>query len=326
MHHPDSGELLGYIRFVKRSGKLEITNFKAGLELQNLNLGGTTKQGNNQVAGTHGEGFKVAALVFLREKHSVRVTATSHTWTFAMQGTINPMLVCRVRKPATESLGKWRVDYGKKVAEGVERDLEANIWEDVSFTVSKAWGGGGKAIYSDDFRKWLAVTLDINPPDPKDIIQTDAGDLLLDPRFHGRVFLKGLRLLHNKSTDKQYQFGYNLLSGRVNRDRESMADPVEEGKLLTAIWASAIKGRGDKIIPQYIQLFKDHPACCDIRLAKRTLSGSTAQAIWRYMEKTANGRFYFDERAGHKVRLIHSVPFNPMLTILNRPPIESSVA
>ncbi|KAL1953003.1 hypothetical protein VTO42DRAFT_3774 [Malbranchea cinnamomea] len=297
LHHPLTEELLGYIRFNKRSGKLEITNFKAQLELQNLSLGGTTKTGDDRVAGTHGEGFKVAALVLLREQHAVQIFASSHIWTFGMSNSKNPTLFCRVRKPAGDTVSKARIEYGLKVAENVPREMEANIWEDVSFVVSK--GRGGRAISTPTFREWLKVTLDIHTPAVEDVIQTDHGDLILDPRFKGRVFLKGLQLLQNRASGKQYQYSYNLISGRVNRDRESMADPEEEGRILTVIWSGAIAGRGDSIIPRYLDLFRDHPTSCDVRFAPQYLSQATAEAIWRYLKKVGTGRFYYNEQEGY---------------------------
>lgn len=73
--HPNPRKLLGYIRFKKIPGSVELTNFQAHVTRHNLKLGGTTKRNARNVAGMHGEGLKIAALVLLREEHRVRITS-----------------------------------------------------------------------------------------------------------------------------------------------------------------------------------------------------------------------------------------------------------
>lgn len=56
---------------------MELTNFNAALEIQHLNLGRTTKRHDSKTAGTHREGFKVAALVMARENREIRIASLS---------------------------------------------------------------------------------------------------------------------------------------------------------------------------------------------------------------------------------------------------------
>jgi hypothetical protein len=44
---------------------------------------------------------------------------------------------------------------------------------------------------------------------PKEIIKISHGDLILDKRFSGRMYLKGL-FLGSSTTSKNLNFGYNL--------------------------------------------------------------------------------------------------------------------
>lgn len=60
-------QCLGFIRFKGRDhiGTVEITNLKATLQPWHLLIGGTEKRGEEDQAGAHGEGLKLAALVWM---------------------------------------------------------------------------------------------------------------------------------------------------------------------------------------------------------------------------------------------------------------------
>jgi hypothetical protein len=96
-YRDEPGELLGFIRYSKAKGTLELTNFKAQLERKALDLGFTTKREKKQLAGTHGEGFKVASLVMLRGGHQVRYEASKYRWTFRFDGSKSDQLYCEFR-------------------------------------------------------------------------------------------------------------------------------------------------------------------------------------------------------------------------------------
>lgn len=85
----------------------------------------------------------------------------------------------------------------------------------------------------------LKVTLDINPPDM--IIRTPHGDLIRDPTYQGKMYLRQLLLPSGGARGKAYQYGYNFLNGAIDRDRESLNDPKEESEQIAATWASGIR-------------------------------------------------------------------------------------
>jgi hypothetical protein len=84
--HPDTGELLGFVRYKEKDGMLELTNFKARLSRVTLDLGVTSKREKAHLAGTHGEGFKIAALVIVREGYQARLETSSYYWRFTFAG------------------------------------------------------------------------------------------------------------------------------------------------------------------------------------------------------------------------------------------------
>jgi hypothetical protein len=93
-HGPDSREVLGFIRHIKAKGTLELTNFKAQLSRKSLDMGESSKRHENNLAGTHGEGFKLAALVMVRKNYQVRCEASKFYWSFQLGGRKKRTLYC----------------------------------------------------------------------------------------------------------------------------------------------------------------------------------------------------------------------------------------
>ncbi|KAF4228936.1 hypothetical protein CNMCM8980_006537 [Aspergillus fumigatiaffinis] len=67
-------KVLGYIRYDHIKGSAEFANFSSRLDPECLEMGHTTKREDRRLAGGHGEGLKIAALVLSRGHHHVKVT------------------------------------------------------------------------------------------------------------------------------------------------------------------------------------------------------------------------------------------------------------
>ncbi|GAM33939.1 hypothetical protein TCE0_013f01201 [Talaromyces pinophilus] len=277
-------ELLGYIWFKRKEGSVKITNFQAKLERRNLELGSSTKRGNNTMAGTHGEGLKLAALVLRRENRRVRITSSKYNWTFGFRGPTKSIFFCKLT-PAPPT----QLDAVNKIL----GNLKADPATDVSIVIDK--GRDGKEISEEEFRTWLRVSLDVErPKDPTDIIETPQGDLILDENYAGKMYLKGLLLPSGGSTIKAQHAGYNLLHGQINRDRERLKNEDEESQTLMHIWEHAIETRGDKVLQRYISLLQENSDCVDVNRAERLISRRTALAIWERLKSQGVGKFYYD--------------------------------
>src|SRR6266498_583550 len=85
-HHPYKDRLLGFIEYTQRTGVVEFANFSAVLSPSSLALGFTTKTDKDHLAGGHGEGFKLAALVMLRAGYAVHIAASGFYWNFRWGG------------------------------------------------------------------------------------------------------------------------------------------------------------------------------------------------------------------------------------------------
>jgi len=80
--HPTLGQELGYIRYSNNAGTLELVNYNARLSGKTLGLGFTSKRMNINLAGAHGEGYKIACLTMIRNNYIVNFKASSAHWNF----------------------------------------------------------------------------------------------------------------------------------------------------------------------------------------------------------------------------------------------------
>lgn len=236
----DSTELLGFILFKyddKNLGVVQVANFKAKLREKHLTMGVTSKVGKSDQAGQHGEGLKLAALIFRRspQNYSVRCTTSSRYLNFQLDH--RRSLVCTVMKPDYKNLVKLKEREIARKRDGLPREAKANMWEDVMWEIGavRPIDGGKKTarVPQQEFGNWLNMTLDIAAPTR--VIQTPHGSLILDEKYAGRVCLSNLQLLNASACDLPYKYGYSLKEGRTNRDRESMSSARKEAHVIANI-------------------------------------------------------------------------------------------
>ncbi|OAP54876.1 hypothetical protein AYL99_10576 [Fonsecaea erecta] len=288
-----SSELLGFIRYNRKAGFVELTNFQARMQRNDLGLGRSCKRDRDELAGCHGEGFKVAAVVLRREGHSVRFAASEYYWSFGLSGRYRTNLYCRLTLAKAERIEKKKLYYAVQRAKpNFKRALTSNIWEDVSVRIGKGKNSSGRPVSENDFRSWLTVSIDLNPPLPADIVQTPSGDLILDTRFAGHIYLKGLKI-EGHSID--YVFGYNFARGSVGRDRTHMSKQSEETQILGDIWEQAILARRPDVIDTYIKLLWEQKKCPEVALASDRLSQSSACVVWKRLRIMEPDAFFYCE-------------------------------
>ena len=294
---PDSRSngVLGYIRFKEQTGTIELTNFRAALTRAYLSLGCTTKRKDNgQFAGSHGEGFKLAALVMCRDGYSVRYSTTSRYWNFCFRGYEDACeFCCNISAPKEEKLNK-----DKKLAflnSGTKKEqLEAHAWEDVSVQIRVRGGKLKDKISKKDFEEWTRSALELNPP--SSIISTENGDVIFDKQYAGQLYLRGLLLPAGK-TILNCKYGYNLHHGKINRDRESLADRNEEAQQIALIWDTAIKQSPDSAVERYAQLLRSHIPLGDVTRAEQCVTKAAACSVWTFLLSLAGKDvFYYHER------------------------------
>lgn len=332
--HPVSKELCGYIRFKYNKngdGELEVRNFNASLKYRHLKIGASTKAHDKNQSGKYGEGLKVAALIFRRfpNNHSFRIESSGFSWNFIFNQELD--LACTLTRMSDAKLAQEN-----KKAESQQSAPTSQSRERVSIFIgarrtsytSMGEVTRGNKIHVDDFRKWLDVTLDINPP--TDIVHTTAGDLILDPAYKNKHYLQGLLLPSGSMSGKPHNYGYNFMKGHTNRDRDAIAQPGGESRQRLAIWAAGIRiggAKGDELLSIYTNLLLNSlNELGDVALPSKwpCLDPDIAGKVWKHMctiNQGPDGRpaFYYTATEGKDVS--RSVSENSAIAIYLMQPL-----
>jgi len=222
-------------------GGLKVVNFEATLRFSDLGTGSTSKARDPRQTGQHGDGMKILSLVYRRNGYNLRYESGGFAWRYIYK---KGGLACSLSR-INKNLKKI-----KKKDKGKPRTHRHHAWEDVCLITAdtgrtkdiRGWEAQGKQLNIVDFKKWIIVTLDINPP--KDIIRTIHGDLIRDPSYQARMYLRGLSLPHGGKQGDQYAYGYNFNVGNTSADRDALSGSAEESDGITAIWSAAIRADG----------------------------------------------------------------------------------
>lgn len=286
--------VLGFIRFNVTQGRAEFANFGAALDEQCLELGHTTKKtGDGRLAGGHGEGLKLAALVLSRRNHHVKISANGCHWTFNFNGRAKANFYCRIT-PSKAKREPAATDSSAKPPR-----LSARVWEDVCVVVEK--GPKGQQLAFTDFRAWLQHTVDLHPSSSR--IRTAAGDLLLNPEYQDQVYLKGIRVSQRSLDPQPFRCGYVLAHGSVDRDRQRLLDPRQAQECIHSIWQHAIAQDAARVLPRYLALLRCHPLPADVRGAELLVTEATARRLWDLLQQDTEGAniFYCCQSRHHTV-------------------------
>jgi len=195
----------------------------------------------------------------------------------------------------------------KASLENKPRPLKPNLGNDVCWDIGKprkCTDDDGNVIKTNKirlhtFKEWLQVTSLIKPPSRK--IRTAYGSLILDEEFQNKLFLRGLLLLDGSVTGKPFRFGYDLASGKTDRDRGSISNQEQEGRLITKLVNEALRTSGEEqetLLKRYAELIQDsNQKYADISGA-RYLTEHSASLIWTYLVDKASflssPGFYYD--------------------------------
>jgi hypothetical protein len=301
-YHPQSRDLLGYIRYKSdrgtEDGVVELTNFHARLQLWHLTMGGTSKARNKNQAGEHGEGLDIAGLVLCRSENNYgcRMVSGGYRWNFTWA--TNKRLVTKLSRCNRDNMKKEREE-----AEGKPRTTKSQAWNDVSvFIGGRRKNGKGKKVPLVLFREWLKMTIDIDSPQAR--TRTPRGDLITDPEYSNKLYLRGLLLPQGSTVGRPLRYGYNFLQGETGRDREGLKGANSQNLQVTAIWAAALSAAGpnSELLAAYTELLLDWESYkyADVMMDTRYqyLDAGTATMVWNYMRKMTPEKppFYHNSR------------------------------
>lgn len=180
-----------YFNYDKNSQILRIGNKLGRLSANSLLLGQSSKRNDENTIGQHGEGYKVATIVLLRNDCSVKVYNYNEKeiWT-----------------------GKIIKSRRYQANIGVFDIEKISLWKSVPensliFEISNI----SEEVYNQIKEKNLWLQDDLG-----ECISCEYGRLLLDKRYKGKVYVKGL-FVCDKS---QLSYGYDLVPNLVSLDRD----------------------------------------------------------------------------------------------------------
>lgn len=180
-----------YFDYNEESQILKIGNKLSRLSTHSLLLGCSTKRNDKETIGQHGEGYKVATIVLLRSNCGVKIYNYNEKeiWTAK---------IIKSRRYDAE-IGVFDVDKMGVFKSVPEQSL---IFEITNIS---------KEVYEQikERNLWLQDNLG-------DFKATPYGKVLLDERFLGKVYVKGLYVC----TKEQLTYGYDLAPSLIELDRD----------------------------------------------------------------------------------------------------------
>lgn len=194
------GETNGYPKDVNYSNnRLSISNKGISLLAKDLILGCSSKDDQDGMIGKYGEGFKLALIVLLRKGMSVEIENCSKIWkpSFKVSDKFGTQVL-----NIEEYTGDSNNDYLIFNIEPVDNQLYESLLDYFP-------------CIDDNFGK---------------VVNCDNGQILLDRRFKGKMYVEGLYV----QTDDNFQYGYNFNSDVVELDRDRKAINYYELRALTA--------------------------------------------------------------------------------------------
>jgi hypothetical protein len=194
--------------------KLIVTNENITVPISALYFGESSKR-NTDMIGQYGEGLKLALLVFARKGIKLQVrNGANETW-----------------KPS--------IDIDKHGQRCLVVDIQTANRQSNDFEVTipgvddDAWA---------TIRSWF---IRLHPPAHYSTQHTELGDLIDDPEFVGKIFVKGVYV----TSRPKYQYGYNFTDIDIGRDRQIPASwQIDEA--ISKIWNEVSK-RKDASFDQF---------------------------------------------------------------------------
>lgn len=184
-------------------GVLVIKNDGCNLSIASLVLGNSGKDDTAKYIGTYGEGFKLAIVVLLRSGVSVRVHTNGQ---------------------------RWEPEFRKSVKFGIDT-LHIDVFPEstsknvISFELSSIEYDIFEGIRDNNLAMLTAMGFNTG-----EVIETEYGKILVEPRYKGKMFVNGLYV----QQDSSFQYGYDFKPQYLHLDRDRKAINYYKMRELTA--------------------------------------------------------------------------------------------
>lgn len=210
------------LKVTHSNNTLRIENEGAELSREALLFGTTSKTDRADMIGKFGEGLKLGILALVRAGHGVRIRTGSEVWTayIARSERYDADVLCFECVGGRENKKRVRVEIDH---------VSARDWEQLK----------------ERFLFLVKIAKDA-------CVETPRGDLLLDKKYSGQIFVKGIFV----QADPQLSAGYNFYNATVDRDRKMIASWDVRWNC-GQIWAEAAARRPDLLDPLFNLALQD---------------------------------------------------------------------
>lgn len=201
------GEHCGHkknIRYNEEERVLYIINEDTKLPKSSLVLGCSSKDSIDGMIGKFGEGYKLALIVLLRKGFKIDIINADEEW-----------------KPRFANSEKFDTQVLTIDVESLSTEDKKCINAELCFAIY----GINKELYDE-----LLVYFPCIDGDYGNMVESENGYILLEPKFKGKMYVEGLYI----QSDDNFKYGYNFNSDVVDLDRDRKAINYYELRRLTA--------------------------------------------------------------------------------------------
>lgn len=189
---------------------LIISSHNSTIPRSSLLLGNSTKSDNNQTIGKFGEGYKLALLVLTRLGHKVTV------YNYGAKEKWVPKIINSKRYSSKLLV----IDIERYIFKSVPDNNLSFVIEDIEIS------------HMTEIREATLFMYELY-----ESYKAPKGEILLDKKHKGRVFVNGLFVC--SCNDKTIRYGYNVKPEQLNLDRDrSLIDSFNLTWLTSEIWGS----------------------------------------------------------------------------------------
>lgn len=217
-------------QYNKRSGEVKITNKTSKLSVESLLLGSGTKHNRTDTIGKHGEGYKIAFMVLLRNNKTIRVDNYG----------ANEIWDVRLVKSR-----KYKGQLVPTVFINKEPVWKKKPSSDLTITI------GG--ITEEEYKELEVKNLHLRGEEVRAFDTTEKGRILLDEAEHGNIYVEGLFVTNISGLQYGYDFSPKAIS--LDRDRK-LVDSFNVKWSASELWCRAAE-QDDKAMEMAVELVND---------------------------------------------------------------------
>lgn len=200
-----------------KDNEVIITNKTSKLPVESLLLGTTTKADDTDTIGKHGEGYKIAFMVLLRNNKKIKV------FNYGAREVWDVRLV------------KSRKYNGQLVPTVfIEKNYVWNKVPNNDLTISVS------GITQDEYNLIVEKNLHLRYKSIEKYTVSDRGSIIFDENEKGNIYVKGLFVTHMNNLQYGYDFEPRVLG--LDRDRK-LVDSFNVSWEASVLWIDAVKNK-----------------------------------------------------------------------------------